>query len=189
LTETTGGIRFIISSAGYLGTITAGSALLLVLRRARNALAAMYTTAVVVLVVTLFFAGNLVAWLAGLVLGFSFLVIALKASPRFIHFFMSFLAIQLILNAFYDLRTLMYLSALAPGHMTDAQNMAAGTGGWIPAIVWAIGWSAFSLVVLTATLMIYYKSLRRRAVLAEDRFPALLAQSGKSPIGPGAGIR
>jgi hypothetical protein len=76
----------------------------------------------------------------------------------------------------------MYLSVFEPGRGTDAQNMAAAAGGFIPAIVWAIGWVLVSLGILGGTLFVYYKSLRESAVegvplmlperpLTNDRIP------------------
>ena len=52
--------------------------------------------------------------------------------------------------------------------------MATATDGLIPAMVWALGWSALAVVMLGATLVIYYRSLRQRAALAEPLVPHLL---------------
>jgi hypothetical protein len=180
VTETAGGVRLFISSAGYLSTTLFGAALLLVLRRERNARAAAMATAMMVLAVTLFFAGNLLAWLAGLAIGVGMLLLALKAKPRIVHFFMSFLAIQLVLNAFFDLLNLMYLSAFEPGRLTDAQNMANATGGFVPAIVWAVGWSLLSILILAVTLVVYYRSLRQRAALAAAPPPPLITDRSQA---------
>lgn len=167
VTETVGGAGFLISSAGYLSTTLYGSSLLLLLRRKRNARSAALGTGILLLAMTVLFGGNLFAWMAGLTLGAGCLLIALKARPGLTHFMMSFLAIQCLLNAIYDLFTLMYLSAFAPAYRTDAQNMAEATGGLIPAIAWAVGWSLLSTAILVTTLVIYYRSLRHRAALAE----------------------
>src|SRR2546423_15057150 len=69
LTFTQGGWGFVISSAGYLATTLYGSALLLFLRRERNARTAAIATGVLLLLITVLFGGNVVAWLAGLVFG------------------------------------------------------------------------------------------------------------------------
>jgi hypothetical protein len=164
LTETAGGARLLISSAGYLSTTVYGAALLLLLQRVRYARMAAGVTAALLLLITILFGGNLLAWLAGLAFAAGLIVMALKARPRVVHFFMSFLAVQSILNAFFDLRTLMYLSMFQPGVMTDAQNMAAATGGFIPGVVWAVGWSMLSVGILGTTLYFYYRSLDRAAI-------------------------
>jgi hypothetical protein len=163
--ETVGGMRLFISSAGYLGAAVYGAGLMLLLRRARFAKPAALVTGVGLLLVTVFLAGNLTAWLAGLVFGLGLLFVAVKASIRFVQFFMSFLAVQALLNAFYDLRTLLYLSVFDPSRLTDAQNMAIASNGWIPAVVWAIGWGALSLAILAATVVVYYRSLRAPTTL------------------------
>lgn len=53
----------------------------------------------------------------------------------------SFISIQLLLNAFYDLKTLFILSGT--GVHTDALNMQHATG--VPAVVWAVMWIAISV--------------------------------------------
>jgi hypothetical protein len=168
VTETVGGSGFLISSAGYLSTTLYGASLLLLLRQPKYVKATAIGTGVLLLFMTLFFGGNLLAWLAGLVFGVGSILLALKGGTRVLHFTMSFLAVQSLLNAFYDLRTLIYLSALDSSRPTDAQNMAAATNGFIPAIAWAVLWSLISLVILVATLLTYYRGLRRRPALQPE---------------------
>lgn len=183
-TLTRGGWGFVISSAGYLSTTLYGAATLLLLRRPSLARTTAISTGVLVLLVTIFFAGNGLAWLIGLVFGGGCLALGLKAKQRVAHFVMSFLGIQCLLNAFFDLITLMYLSAFASGAATDAQNMSDATGGFIPAIVWAAGWSILSLGVLAATLMIYYRSLRQRAALNDNFLPTLISDRTENTAQP-----
>lgn len=161
VTWTSEGLGFLISSAGYISTTIYGALLLLMLRKASHARAAAIGTAAIMLAVPIIFSGNLWTWLFGLSFGVGFLALALKANRKFLHFFMSFLAIQSLLNAFYDLRTLMYLSAFSPTALTDARNMEQATGGLIPAIIWAVGWALFSVAILAVTLAIYYRSMKQ----------------------------
>lgn len=175
VTFTQGGWGLLISTAGYLTTTAYGAGLLLFLRKARNARAAAAGTGVLLLLMTVFFGGNIVAWLAGLVFGAGCLLIGLKATRRFAHFFMSFLAVQCVLNAFYDLRTLLYISAFDPALPTDAANMSRATGGFLPPIFWALTWALVSVVVVAATLLIYARSLRQRAALSDPVLPALIS--------------
>src|ERR1700761_3184413 len=58
VTWRSGGWGLFISSAGYLFTILYGSSLLLILRRARHARGAAIFTAVLLLLITVFFGGN-----------------------------------------------------------------------------------------------------------------------------------
>jgi hypothetical protein len=175
VTFTRGGWGILISTAGYVTTTLYGSGLLLFLRKARNARVAAAGTGGLLLLMTVLFGGNIVAWLAGLVFGIGCVLIGLKASRGFAHFFMSFLAVQCILNAFYDLRALLYLSAFDPALPTDAQNMSQATGGFLPPIVWALVWALLSVVVVAYTLLLYYRSLRKRTEFSEIALPALIA--------------
>ena len=175
LTETYGGIGFFISSAGYLGAMTFGAGLLLILRRAANARFAAVGTGALLVLVTLLLGGNLAAWVVGIVFGFGLLALGVFAPRRITHFFMSFLAVQSVLNSLFDLRTLMYISATAPGTPTDAQNMARATDNFIPAIVWSIIWALISLAILAGTLYVYYKSLGRGRSVEETQTKAASA--------------
>lgn len=180
VTFTRGGLGILISSAGYLTTTLYGSVLLLFLRRERNAKTAAMATGALLLLMTLLFGGNLVAWLAGLVFGAGCLLLGLRGKPRFIHFCMSFLAIQCLLNAFYDLRTLLFVSAYDPAFPTDARNMSQATGGFLPPVVWAVGWAMLSMAVVVVTLVVYYRSLRQRAALSEAPIAALIDEHSTS---------
>jgi len=175
VTFTQGGLGLLISSAGYLTTTVYGSALLLFLRRERNAKVAAIATGALLLLITGLFGGNIVAWLAGLVFGAGCLLLGMKGRPKLVHFCMSFLAVQCLLNAFYDLRTVLYLSAFDPAFPTDARNMSQATGGFLPPVVWAAGWAVVSIGVVAGTLLIYYHSLRERASLPDTNSPSLIA--------------
>ncbi|HST21576.1 MAG TPA: M50 family metallopeptidase [Blastocatellia bacterium] len=161
-------------SAGYVSTMLYGASLLLFLRRERNARTAAIGTGILLLLITIFFAGNIVAWLTGLFFGVGCLALALKGKPRLTHFLMSFLAVQCVLNAFYELRVLLFLSAYDSRIPNDAVFMSEATGGFIPAVVWAIGWSLLAAAMLVGTLVVYYRSLRRRAEAVEMQLPTLL---------------
>ena len=185
VTFTQGGWGFLISSAGYLTTTLYGSALLLLLRRQRNARTAAIGTGALLLLITALFGGNLVAWLAGLVFGAGCLLLGLKGNPKLVHFFMSFLAVQCLLNAFYDFRALLYLSAFDPAFPTDARNMSQATGGLLPPVVWAVGWVLLSTVVVIATLVVYYRSLVKRATyLPETPVLALISDQSARAAHP-----
>jgi hypothetical protein len=173
-----GGWLFVIASAGYLMTMFYGSALLLMLRRERHARGAAVVTGVLLLLITVLFGGNLLAWGVGLACGVGCLLLGLKAKPKVTHFIMSFLAVQCVLNALFDLRTLLFLSAYDSNTHTDAVVMAGVTG--IPGLVWSLGWSAMAVLMLGVTLWVYYRSLRQRAALAEPVMPTLLTDSTSS---------
>jgi hypothetical protein len=184
VTFTQGGLGLLISSAGYLTTTLYGSALLLILRRQRNAKLAAMGTGALLLMITALFGGNIVAWLAGLVFGAGCVLLGLKGRPKLVHFCMSFLAVQCLLNAFYDLRTVLYLSAFDPGFPTDARNMSEATGGFLPPVIWAAGWALLSVGVVAGTLLIYYRSLRERASLPAADYPSLIADHSTTAARP-----
>jgi hypothetical protein len=184
VTFTQGGLGLLISSAGYLTTTLYGSALLLLLRRERNARKAAIGTGIVLLGITVLFGGNIVAWLAGLVFGAGCLLLGLRGRTKLVHFCMSFLAVQCLLNAFYDLRTVLFLSALDPGFPTDARNMSEATGGLLHPVVWAAAWVLLSAVVVVGTLLIYYRSLRERAEILEPGLPSLLTGQSANAAHP-----
>lgn len=184
VTFTQGGWGFVISSAGYLATTIYGAGLLLMLRRERNARMAAIGTGGLLLLITALFGGNVLAWLVGLVFGAGCLFLGLKAKPRLIHFCVSFLAVQCLFNAFYDLRALLYLSAFDPAFPTDARNMSQATGGFLPPLFWAAGWVLLSAVVVVATLAVYYRSLRQRAAMPAAPLPSLIASHATNVSNP-----
>ncbi len=174
VTETMGGTRLLISSAGYLSTTLYGSALLLLLRRRTSAKSTALVTGILLLGITVLWGGNWLAWLIGLILGAGLIALALKGKPKIVHFLMSFLAVQCVLNAFYDLLTLMYLSAFQSTAATDAKNMEIASGGFIHATLWALGWSLISVLMLATTLFVYYRSLKSSPSFTAIQTPMLL---------------
>jgi hypothetical protein len=159
MTETSGGMGFLISSAGYIGATIYGAILLLLLRKAERAKPLALGTGAIVLLETIVLGGNLVIWVTGLAVGLLLLAVGWMAPRRVVHFFMSFLAIQAVLNALFDLKALFYLSVWDPNRLTDARNMAAATSNLLPAVFWAIAWGVTAVAILGFTLVIYYKSL------------------------------
>lgn len=184
VTFTQGGLGLLISSAGYLTTTLYGAGLLLFLRRERNARVAAIGTGALLLLMTVLFGGNIVAWLAGLVFGAGCLMLGLKGQPKLTHFCMSFLAVQCLLNALYDLRTVLFLSAFDPAFPTDARNMSQATGGFLPPVVWALGWVLLSAVVVVGALVIYYRSLRECAALPDTAMPSLITGQSANAAHP-----
>jgi hypothetical protein len=66
----------------------------------------------------------------------------------------SFLAVQCVLNALFDLKTVFFLSSpFAPSVPTDAVNMASATG--IPALFWAVIWIGLALGILWFVMRLY----------------------------------
>jgi hypothetical protein len=86
-------------------------------------------------------------------------------------FFVSLLAVQCVLNALLDLKTVFFLSSpFAPSVPTDAVNMANATG--LPPMLWAVVWIGAALTMLVVTMRFY--TVRRTKMLQPDlSFPEL----------------
>lgn len=174
---TNGGLfsQMLVSSAGYLGSMTFGALLLVLIRRAVAARIVLAGSALLILILTTVFGlikpivagswGSLTGipftFFAGIALAVGLVAVAKFASARVATFVLSMLAVQCILNALLDLKTVFFLSSpFAPSVHTDAANMANATG--IPAIIWTIIWIivAFGILILALRL---YVSVRDRA--------------------------
>lgn len=165
---TPGGIisQVFVSSAGYLGAMAFGATLLILIRKAVAARIVLLACGVLVFGMTMIFgfikplfwmnawSGIPFTLFAGLIISAGLVLIARFASARVATFFVSFLAVQCVLNALFDLKTVFFLSSpFAPSVQTDALNMASATG--IPAIFWTIAWIAFALGILWFAMRLY----------------------------------
>jgi Peptidase M50B-like len=155
-TYTYGGLSILISSAGYLATTAYGAGLLTLLHDGGRAKAVLTATAAIILTLTGFFAADSFSLFIGIALTGLLIWVAIGWSPRWAHFFLSFLAVQCCLNALYDLKTLFEISATTDLH-SDAVNMQDAT--LIPAIVWASAWIILSILALVAALRMYAQNL------------------------------
>ncbi|MBA3805922.1 MAG: M50 family metallopeptidase [Acidobacteria bacterium] len=165
---TEGGLlsQIFVSSAGYLGAMAYGALLLVLIRRAVAARIVLLASAAFILVLTTIFGlwkplsngmwerFSLFTLIAGVVLSLGLVAIARYASARTASFFVSFLAVQCVLNALSDLKTVFFLSSpLGTSVPTDAVNMANATG--IPSIFWAIIWIGIALLILSTAMRVY----------------------------------
>lgn len=160
---TSGGIfsQTIISSAGYLGAMAYGALLLFLIRRAVAARYVLMGSAAFILALTLVYGlGSLFTIVAGIGISAGLVAIAVYASPRVATFFVSFLAVQSVLNALLDLKTLFFYS-FEPGSHSDAGNMARATG--IPALFWSVMWIGLAFVILSLAMRAYANSCERKA--------------------------
>lgn len=178
---TKGGLisQTLVASAGYLGSMAYGAVLLVMIRKAIAARVVLIGSAAIIFALTIIYgllspifswgalSGIPFTFFAGTLLSIGLVAVAKFAKPRVATFFVSFLAVQCVLNALLDLKTVFFLSSpFAPSATTDAVNMANATG--IPAIVWATVWIAFSFVILALVMRIYV--VTRDSALRHD-FP------------------
>jgi Peptidase M50B-like len=175
---TTDGIfsKILVSSAGYLGATAYGALLLLLIRRAVAARWVLVGSAAFILTMTLVFGlltpltnglsgalfGIPFTLIAGVALSLALFAIAKYASPRTATFFVSFLAVQCVLNALFDLKTIFLMTVPgAPNVPSDAANMANATG--IPAMFWAVIWIGISFLLLSMAMRFYAISRHEKA--------------------------
>ena len=161
---TQGGLisQVLVSSAGYLGATAYGVLLLLLIRRAVAARVVLIGSAALILALTIGYG----LWspftiVAGILLSLGLIAIAKYASPRVATFFVSFLAVQCVLNALLDLETVFLLSFPGSEKLTDAGNMERATH--IPAMFWAIIWIGLSFLLLSMAMRFYAISRHQKA--------------------------
>src|SRR5437660_5288143 len=158
----------LVASAGYLGAMTYGAILLVLIRKAVAARIVLLGSAFIILILATVFglinpllagawgslSGIPFTFFAGLALAIGLVLVARFASPRVATFVVSLLAVQCVLNALLDLKTVFFLSSpFATRVPTDAVNMANATG--IPAIIWAIIWIVIAFGILSIALRLY----------------------------------
>lgn len=161
----------ITSSAGYLGAVLYGTLLLVLIRRAYSARVVLATSAGFVGLMTVVFGLLAPIWhlfsadvsarsllftmVSGLGLTLALLAIAKYASNWWANFTLAFLAVQCVLNAVADLKTLFFInSPLVGSHIhSDAANMAQVTG--MPAVFWVLLWIVISIVLISVGLRVY----------------------------------
>lgn len=172
--------QIFVSSAGYLGSMTFGALLLVLIRKAIAARVVLLGSAVLIFALTLIYGlikpamSGVVSSalpftiLAGTLLGMGLIAVARYASARVATFFVSFLAVQCVLNALLDLKTVFFLSSpFAPSVPTDAVNMANATG--IPALVWSVVWIGLAVAILAGVMRLYVSSRNKQFQLDLDR--------------------
>ncbi|HEY0765176.1 MAG TPA: M50 family metallopeptidase [Pyrinomonadaceae bacterium] len=165
---TQGGIfsQILISSAGYVGSMAFGALLLILIRKAVAARIVLLSCGILIFALTMIFglfkplfwmsawSGIPFTLFAGLFISVSLVLIAKFASAKVAGFFVSFLAVQCVLNALFDFGTLFVLSnPLGQGVHTDAMNMENATG--IPAIIWTVFWIGMALGILWFAMRLY----------------------------------
>jgi hypothetical protein len=156
------------ASAGYLGTTAFGVLMLMLIRRAvspkiiLSSLAGLIGLMTVVfgLLVPLvnFFGGQVslasIAFttLVGAALAGGLAALARFGSLKAASFAVAFLAVQCVLNAIFDLKTLFEISVTTNAH-NDARTMAEITG--MPTIFWILLWIVLSVVMISVGLRVY----------------------------------
>jgi hypothetical protein len=175
--------QMFVSSAGYLGAMAFGAVMLVLIRRAAAARVILFVSAFLILFLTFvfgflkpIFSGPGSSWwnvpftfIAGILISLGLYAIGRWTSERVAFFIVSMIAVQCILNALLDLKTVFFLtSPFAPAVPNDAVNMASATG--VPAIFWAVLWIAVAFGMLLLALRVYVDK-RDRAFDAQPDLP------------------
>jgi hypothetical protein len=150
-----GGIRWIITSAGYVGSAIFGGLLVVLSARGVAARSVLFFMGVILGLLCLVFVRNLFGIVSGLALSGLLILAGEKLNPPLADGLLLFLAVQMMLNALNSLTDLVWLSTYGANIMTDAQIMQQQT--LIPAIFWAILWTGISVVILVAALAVAYR--------------------------------
>jgi len=158
--------QLLISSAGYLGSMAFGALLLVLIRKHVKARFILLCCGVLIFGLTMIYglfkplfwtnawSGIPFTLLAGGLISVGLVLMARFASVRVATFFVSFLAVQCVLNALFDLKTVFFLSSpFGPAIPTDAVNMAQATH--IPAIFWTVLWIGLALGILWFAMRLY----------------------------------
>ncbi len=166
------------SSAGYLGSTAFGVLLLLLIRKAVSAKNVLFGSAAFIAFMTLFFGILSPMWnafslqvgissiaftiVAGAVLTAGLFALGKYASERTANFAVAFLAIQCLLNAISDLKTLFFINSPLSGIdlQNDATNMANATG--LPSFVWVLIWIGISILMISVGLRFYAVSQKSK---------------------------
>jgi hypothetical protein len=143
-----------IAPAGYLGASISGAVLLLTrVRFARFALASLAAVPAVDLI--FFHPADLFTalWCGAFVIVLA--AAAWKLKSRLLAFLQMFLGVEVGLNAFRDLTTLIFLSGAHHDMGTDADHMSQAL--FLPSIFWAVLWTVLSVALLSSAVFILLK--------------------------------
>ena len=158
VTLTLGGWSMVIVMAGYLGATAYGALLLTLARRPGLARLALGLSGVIVALLDLLLVRNGFGLGWGIAIAAGLLLAARSLSAKAAELTAMFLGVQCILNALYDLKTLVGLS-VPGGPVSDAVLMSQIIP--LPPVVWAVLWSALSLGILWAALRPFWRSAKK----------------------------
>jgi hypothetical protein len=140
-----GGIRVVVSSAGYIGSAIFGGVLIALQARGIPARVLLLGMAVVFGLLCLLFVRNLFGIASGLAITAALGFAGVRLAPAWRDGLLKLLALQLILDGYNSLFTVLRLSRAGASN-TDAYAMQQLT--WIPASIWAVLWMLASTAIL-----------------------------------------
>lgn len=157
LTRRVGGADWLIGPAGYLGAALFGSVLFFVLNRfprVSNSISVILGIAIALFTV-IFSGGNFLALLIGVGFGMLLMALGLRAHPVLTMFALNLLAVSTALEAFFDLRYLVFVIDASNGSTpNDAVQFAERVTPFVSPSIIAITWAG--IAVLMFALALYY---------------------------------
>ncbi|NJO05638.1 MAG: M50 family metallopeptidase [Chloroflexaceae bacterium] len=150
-----GGIGWIISSAGYVGSALFGGFLMIITAHAVSARTVLALLGVALGVLCLIFVRNWFGIFSGLAIAGLLILAAERLNATWAYGLLLFLSVQMMLNALDSVFGLVWISSSRADVLTDARNMQLMTG--IPALFWALLWSAISLTVLIIAVSVAFR--------------------------------
>jgi len=152
-TLTQGGWQILIVMAGYLGATAYGALMLTLARRPGAARMILGISGVLVALLDLLLVrGFGLGW--GIAIAGGLLLAARRLPARAAELIAMFLGVQCVVNALYDLKTLVGLSVYG-GPESDAVLMSRIIP--LPPAVWAVFWCGLALAILGAALRPYWR--------------------------------
>jgi hypothetical protein len=134
-----------VASAGYLGASVVGCLLMTASRVDRRTRPILLGIGAFMLFTLLFWIRNAFGWFTVLAWAATLFLLASRRTGRVAHFFIGVLAIQVALNAVFDIRALFFVRGAS-----DAATMARLFV--LPAWFWAAVWMALSIAMLVSTV-------------------------------------
>jgi hypothetical protein len=144
---TQGGSRFLVLSAGYLGSLLIGALFLLAGAKRRGAPALVGTVGVFTLLVTVVFVRTWFGFFYGLAASALLLLVASRGKPVVSEVLVAAIGAMSCLYAVWDIASDVILRS-SPD--SDAEALARLTG--VPAVLWGLVWIVASLAVLAGVL-------------------------------------
>jgi len=151
-----GGIRWIVSSAGYVGSAVFG-ALLVLASRVLPARGVLLFLGLSLLLLCALYVRNLFGMASGLALGAALVVAGIWLSRAWADALLLVFAVQAILEGFGSLLDVFHLARGDAVH-TDAHTLAQLSG--LPAPAWAVAWALFSAIVCWGVLRLAFRGER-----------------------------
>jgi Peptidase M50B-like len=138
--------RGLVASSGYLGAAVVGCLLIASIRVERWAQVILLSLGALMLLTLVFWVRNIFGAAVVLAWSLALITLARKGVVNALRFFLSLLAIQVALNAVYDIRVLFLIDR----RQSDAATMARLF--LLPSWVWAATWMFMSVAMLGATM-------------------------------------